>query len=77
MPITLHPFIFAICPAILPTDPAAAETKTVSPCLIFATSKIPKYAVIPVIPNDPRCLGKSLISAFILIKLLELVLQYF
>ena len=39
IPITLHPFILAICPTILPTAPAAAETKTSSGLYIPDTAK--------------------------------------
>ena len=39
---------------MLPTAPAAPETKTVSPSSTAPMSTIPTYAVIPVIPSTPR-----------------------
>lgn len=45
MPMTWHPFIFAICPTWLPTAPAAPEMTTVSPDLGLQISRKPKYAV--------------------------------
>ena len=42
IPITVQPFILAICPTTEPTAPAPPETKTTSPSLISPTSKIPK-----------------------------------
>jgi len=42
MPITRQPLILAICPATLPTAPAAPDTTTVSPSLAFPVSSRPK-----------------------------------
>ena len=42
IPITRHPFILAICPAIEPVAPAAPEITTVSPSLGPPTSSRPK-----------------------------------
>ena len=44
---TRQPAIFAICPAALPTAPAAPETKTVSPSCGLPISNSPCYAVKP------------------------------
>ena len=49
-PMTVHPLILAICPAIDPVEPAAPDTKTVSPSSGWPTSSRPKYAVRPVVP---------------------------
>ena len=46
--------ILAICPATLPTAPAAPDTTTVSPSFSLPVSSRPKYAVSPVIPSAPR-----------------------
>lgn len=48
------PWSFAIWPTWLPTAPAAPETKTVSPSLIFANRVRPMDAVRPVTPSTPR-----------------------
>src|SRR5947199_272166 len=49
MPMTLAaPDSLAICPAMLPTAPAAPETTTVSPSFSLPVSSRPKYAVSPV-----------------------------
>src|SRR4029077_19341310 len=47
MPITVQPLIFAIWPTIDPTEPAAADTTTVSPDCGFPQPSRPKYAVQP------------------------------
>ena len=57
-------------------EPAAAETKTVSPSLIFPTSKIPKYAVIPGMPRVPINTGKSILPGLILKKPFPLFIEY-
>ena len=49
-----QPAIFAICPAALPTAPAAPETNTTSPSSGFPISNSPWYAVNPGIPSTPR-----------------------
>ena len=54
IPTTRQPFTRAIWPAMVPTAPAAPETTTVSPALASATSRRPKYAVIPGMPSAPR-----------------------
>ena len=41
-------------PAIEPTAPAAADTRTVSPARGRPCSKSPKYDVMPVMPSTPR-----------------------
>lgn len=45
IPITLQPFIFAICPTWQPTAPAAPVTITVWPGFGSHSSRKPKYAV--------------------------------
>ena len=57
MPIARQPLMRAICPTLLPTDPAAPDTTTVSPGSGLPTSSSPKYAVRPLIPRTPRCTG--------------------
>ena len=42
MPMTWQPLILAICPATLPTAPAAPDTTTVSPSLSRPVSSRPK-----------------------------------
>ena len=42
MPMTRQPLILAICPATLPTAPAAPDTTTVSPSLAFPVSSSAK-----------------------------------
>jgi hypothetical protein len=46
--------IFAICPAMEPTAPAAPETTTVSPSFGLPMSSSAAYAVSPTIPRTPR-----------------------
>src|ERR1700691_5627996 len=54
MPPARQPLIRAICPTMLPTDPAAPETRTVCPGSGRPTSSRPKYAVSPLMPRAPR-----------------------
>ena len=42
MPTVRHPWILAIWPTMWPTEPAAADTTTVSPAFGWPTSRIPK-----------------------------------
>jgi hypothetical protein len=51
VPMTRQPLILAIWPATEPVAPAALDTTTVSPALIWPISVIPKYAVSPLTPN--------------------------
>ena len=57
-----HPAILATCPAIDPVDPAAAETRNVSPGFGLPTSRTPKYEVHPLGPMSPMCCRMSSIS---------------
>ncbi len=54
MPTTRAPRALAICPAVEPTAPAAAETTKVSPGWGLPICVVPNHAVSPVIPKAPR-----------------------
>src|SRR5438876_139128 len=54
MPTTWHPLIFAIWPTIEPTEPAAAETTTVSPS--FGSGIVPSDSL--------KCSGPSFPDGF-------------
>ena len=63
MPITRQPRIFAICTAVDPVAPAAAETATVSPSRTCPTSVSPTYAVMPALPKTLSSASGSASSA--------------
>ncbi|KWV87479.1 hypothetical protein PFLmoz3_03328 [Pseudomonas fluorescens] len=54
IPTTRQPLSLAICPAMLPTAPAAPEITTVSPVFGAPVSSRAKYAVMPVMPRADR-----------------------
>ena len=57
-----HPAILATCPAIDPVDPAAADTRNVSPGFGLPTSRTPKYEVHPLGPMSPMYCRMSSMS---------------
>ena len=64
LPTTRAPWIFAICPAIEPTEPAAADTKNVSPSWGLPIRSTPYQAVSPLIPSSPTSISGGTFSSF-------------
>ena len=48
---------------IEPTEPAAADTTTVSPACGAPTSRSPKYADNPFVPRPPSCSAGSVLGS--------------
>src|SRR3990167_4981257 len=76
MPTARQPQAFASCPTTLPTAPEAADTTTVSPGLGAQMSFMPKYAVRPGMPRQPRKYESDTFDASTLVRSSPLPLQY-
>ena len=69
MPTARQPQALANCPTTLPTAPEAADTTTVSPGFGMQISFMPKYAVRPGMPRQPRKYDSGTLEASTLVSI--------